>query len=189
MIAISEAFLWTGFLGVPVVATHVKGNGLVRDLGLEFRWIDLPIGHRRRPGLPVRCSCLAALGALGAGAGQAGCPTCRRRPSELSDKATSPVGVALFILIVAVGAPIAEEIFFRGLLQRSLLRRFGPIAAVALSALIFGLTHFELLQLPALIGFGVVLGVLAVRTGRLGPGIFAHLSFNAVTVVALLAHK
>ena len=37
----------------------------------------------------------------------------------------------------------------------------------------------------ALVGFGVVLGVLAMRTGRLGPGIFAHLSFNAATVVAL----
>jgi uncharacterized protein len=53
------------------------------------------------------------------------------------------------------------------------------------SSVVFGLAHFEPLQLPALILFGVVLGVLAQRTGRLGPGIVAHATFNAVTVLSL----
>ena len=75
--------------------------------------------------------------------------------------------------------------FFRGLLQRSLARRFGPVVAIAGSAVLFGLAHFELLQLPALILFGVVLAVLAHWTGRLGPGIVAHATFNAVTVLTL----
>ena len=47
----------------------------------------------------------------------------------------------------------------------------------------------ELLQLPALILFGVVLGVLAERTGRLGPGIVAHATFNAVTVISLTVRR
>jgi uncharacterized protein len=53
--------------------------------------------------------------------------------------------------------------------------------------LIFGLSHFELLQLPALVLAGAVFGWLAHRAGRLGPAIAAHVAFNMVTVVALLA--
>jgi membrane protease YdiL (CAAX protease family) len=51
---------------------------------------------------------------------------------------------------------------------------------------VFGVTHFQLLQFPALVAFGAVLGFLALRTGRLGPSIVAHMAFNAVTVTALV---
>ena len=61
--------------------------------------------------------------------------------------------------------------------------------AIAGSALVFGLSHFELYQLPALVVFGVILGVLAVRTGRLGPGIWAHGVFNLVAVIAVAASR
>ena len=56
---------------------------------------------------------------------------------------------------------------------------------VAGSAVAFGLAHFEVLQFPALFALGIVLGAVAVRTGRLGPGMFAHATFNAVVVIAL----
>jgi membrane protease YdiL (CAAX protease family) len=104
-------------------------------------------------------------------------------------------GVGLFVLgfLVCVGSPCVEELFFRGLLLRSLAGRFamlskrsGPILCVGLTAVCFGLAHFEALQLIGLVGFGVVLGSLAWRTGRLGPGIVAHAAFNAVTFVALV---
>src|SRR5207248_894152 len=84
-----------------------------------------------------------------------------------------------------LGVPIVEELFFRGLVLRSLLRRWGPTASVIGSAVVFGVVHLELLQLPALVVLGLVLGVLVVRTGRLGPSIWAHGAFNAVTVVSL----
>ncbi len=51
----------------------------------------------------------------------------------------------------------------------------------------FGLVHFQLLQLPGLIVAGILFGILAHRAGRLGPAIAAHVTFNMVTVVALLA--
>ena len=46
--------------------------------------------------------------------------------------------------------------------------------------------HFQLQQFPALFAFGLVLGVLAHRTGRLGANIATHMAFNATTVVTLL---
>ena len=80
---------------------------------------------------------------------------------QLTDRATDPVGIVLLFLIVGLGAPFAEEIFFRGLTQRSLDRRWGAVVAVGVTAVFFALTHFELLQFPALLAFGLVLGVLA----------------------------
>jgi membrane protease YdiL (CAAX protease family) len=94
--------------------------------------------------------------------------------------------IAVLILFLVIGAPIVEELFFRGLLLRSLSRWLGPVAGIAISALAFGAAHGELLQLPALVAFGLILGVLAHRTGRLGPGIVAHMAFNAVTVYSLV---
>jgi membrane protease YdiL (CAAX protease family) len=95
--------------------------------------------------------------------------------------------VILLVLIVGIGAPIVEEIFYRGLLQRSIARRFGVWPGIVGSALVFGLSHFQALQLPALVLLGVVLAYITERTGRLGPAIFAHVAFNLITVIFLVA--
>ena len=47
-------------------------------------------------------------------------------------------------------------------------------------------THLQPLQFPALLAFGVILGVLAWRTGRLGPALWAHVGFNVVAAAGLL---
>ncbi len=62
-----------------------------------------------------------------------------------------------------------------------------PAVAIGTTALVFGASHFLLLQLPGLVLAGALFGVLAHRAGRLGPAIVAHVAFNMVTVVALLA--
>ena len=59
--------------------------------------------------------------------------------------------------------------------------------------MVFGLVHAqpnmtgasELALITALGSFGAVLGVLALRTGRLGPGLVAHATFNPITVLCL----
>ena len=58
--------------------------------------------------------------------------------------------------------------------------------AVAIGTAVFAAAHFEPLQFPALFVFGLVAAVLATRTGRLGPGIWAHLAFNGFAVYSLL---
>ncbi len=184
MVAVLQAFLWVGLLGAPLAAARWKGRGPVTDFGLRFRAVDVPLGLA----MGVACQLILVplvsipwTWLLGRDISELEEPA-----RDLADKATDPLGVILLVLIVVLGAPVVEELFFRGLLQRSAARRWSPGVAVAVSSLVFGVTHFEVLQLPALIAFGVVLGMLAQRTGRLGPGIVAHLAFNAVTVVALL---
>lgn len=95
-------------------------------------------------------------------------------------------GVAVIVVGVAVVAPFVEELYFRGLLLRALWGRMGRAATVVLSSVLFGLAHVQLLQLPALVAFGLVAGALVVATKRLAPAIWAHAAFNSFTVVALL---
>lgn len=178
--------LWIGLAGVSVWASRARGTGdMVRDYGLRVRNL-VDVGG----GLALGAACQLVLVPL------IYAPLVRAVP-KLSDKLDAPArqvtGLAhgsgsviqLFVLVV-IGAPLVEELFFRGLLLRALDRRVGPLWAVGLSALAFGLAHQELLQLPALVVFGLILGALAERTGRLGPGIFAHMAFNAVTLVVLV---
>ena len=174
---------WLGTLGVTWLAVRRKGNGLVRDLGLRGEGRDVPRGLGLGAATQLLVVPLLYLPILWL--------TDRSRDDvaaearELTDKATG-VGVLLLVLVVVVLAPVVEEIFFRGLLLRSLENRLGPTWALATSSTLFGLAHFQLLQLPALIVFGLVAGWLAQRHGRLGPAIFAHIAFNGVTVFLLL---
>lgn len=105
-------------------------------------------------------------------------------------------GLVVLAVLVCVGSPVVEELFFRGLLLRSLLWRFrelaprlGPGLSIVVTALVFALVHFEALQFLGLASFGVVLGLLAWRTGRLGPSILAHMAFNTVTIVAIVVAR
>jgi membrane protease YdiL (CAAX protease family) len=107
---------------------------------------------------------------------------------DLTDRA-SGIGIVVLVVLVVVGAPIVEELFFRGFLMGALERTTGRAWALWISALFFGAVHFEPLQTAALVLFGLVAGWLVQRYGRLGPAIFAHMGFNAVTIAILLAER
>jgi membrane protease YdiL (CAAX protease family) len=176
--------LWAGLGGGALYAARSRGSGsVVRDFGVHLAWPrDVVIG------VVGGCVSQYVLVPLLYLPFVEAFPTLRRRLDQPAKQDTAGVhglGILIVFVLLAIGAPLVEELFFRGLLQRSLSRRFGRPVAIAGSAALFGLAHFELLQLPALILFGVVLGVLADRTGRLGPGIVAHATFNAATVLTL----
>ena len=104
---------------------------------------------------------------------------------DLVDKADG-LGVVLLIVVVVFGAPVVEELFFRGLALRAFERRLGRWVGLVASSLVFGLVHFQPLQFPALVMFGLIAGWLAQRDGRLGRAIWAHVGFNTWTVGLLL---
>jgi membrane protease YdiL (CAAX protease family) len=100
--------------------------------------------------------------------------------------------VVLFVIGAVVFAPLVEELLFRGVLLRGLLRRTEPATAVLLSAVIFAFVHFigdpnTLPFLPALAGLGAVLAVVAIRSGDLSTSIFIHAGFNLTTTILFLA--
>jgi hypothetical protein len=176
--------LWIGLLGGVILFSRIWGSGdLQRDMGLSFKWWDFLLGAAAGIGTQLVLIPLLYLPFEHADR------TLKHRLSAPAKTETAAVHgtwqTAVLILFLAVGAPIVEELFFRGLLLRSLTRWLGPVIGISGSAVLFGLAHFEALQLAGLILFGVILGVLAYRTGRLGAGMAAHCAFNAVTVLSL----
>ena len=92
-----------------------------------------------------------------------------RNARDLYDRAHGGWLVGL-IAIVVVGAPFVEELVYRGLLQARSLRRVNDAVAVVAVAAFFALIHFRWVEFPGLFVFGLILGVCALRTGRLGMG-------------------
>ncbi len=91
------------------------------------------------------------------------------------------------VLLVLVGAPLGEELFFRGLLVSLLRERLKAKWAVTLAALLFALLHFYTLQfLPVLVS-GILLGLLFIRSGSILVPITAHFTVNALALLALLS--
>lgn len=201
--------LWVGLVASVVVTTRlaargdsvlpgsqgaealVAGSGSVRrDFGLRLRpWPDIPLGIAagvasqyllipiaEAPLVPFVPHLYSRLG----------------HPAQsLTGHAFGP-GLVVLAVLVCVGSPVVEELFFRGLVLRGLMgtcasmgRRVGPVVSICVTALVFSLVHFEALQFLGLAAFGVVLGLLAWRTGRLGPSIIAHMAFNTVTIIAI----
>jgi membrane protease YdiL (CAAX protease family) len=97
-------------------------------------------------------------------------------------------GAVQLTLAAVVVAPVAEELFFRGLLLQALLRYLGHAwLAILLFGLAFGLIHHELPQavLP-MMTMGVILGYVRVRYRSLTACVLAHALFNARTMVIVL---
>lgn len=186
--AFSQLGLWAGMVGAVVFASRTKGAGrLAEDFGFRGVWIDVTIGFGAA--LAVQLVVLPGIGLLLQPL--LGEPDVSEPVRKMIDESRGP-GYVLLLASVVVGAPLVEELFFRGLLLRSLQRRFSSVPAIGLSAVAFGLAHGStlganavVLVMVSLTAFGAVLGLLASRTGRLGPSIMAHAFFNLITIVYL----
>lgn len=181
--ALLQVPLWGGYLGAVVLA-GLKGGGVESDFGLAFRPVDVPVGLV--VGVAVQLLVLPLmywpiLHLTGRTGDDLSAPA-----RSLADKAQDPLGWVLLALIVVVGAPVVEELFFRGLLLRSLQKRgLSDAGACIASAAAFAAIHLQALQFVGLFTIGLVLAVMAVRTGRLGMSICTHAAFNATSVVVL----
>ncbi len=103
----------------------------------------------------------------------------------------SGANVALFVVAVLVVAPVGEELLFRGVLLRALLRRTDPPQAIGVSGLAFALVHVALdpgagFAIPALFFLGLLSGYRAVRRGDLSQSILLHAGFNLLAVLQIL---
>ncbi len=160
-----------------------RGRGSLRaDLGLTVRIGDWPW---LAAGVLLQVAALGMVAAIEAVAGS--------EPKQEVVRAiqhSGPAAKVLGAVAVVVFAPVAEELLFRGLLLRGLLRRLGAPAAVLLGGITFALVHLldpaaaPLLAPLALVG--VLSGILAVRSGDLSRSILLHAGFNLLSAILLL---
>ena len=94
------------------------------------------------------------------------------RLGELSSRMTVPL--ALYVTCVG---PLAEELFFRGMILPR-MTCFGQKMALVFSALLFALYHVNLYQFFYAFGLGLLLGTLYLKTGSIRMGYVLHAAIN-----------
>lgn len=180
--ALMQLPLWLGLAAIPIWFATKRGRGVVVELGLRFKLRDAPIGLA----IGVASQLLMVPALYWVVFKLIGVKDISAAARELTDRATDPLSIILVFLIVGIGAPIAEEIYFRGMAQRIFGRKLRPEWAILAAAAFFAGSHLQPLQFPALLVFGIILGVLAWKSGRLGLSIWAHVGFNVVAAASLV---
>ncbi|SMP41241.1 type II CAAX endopeptidase family protein [Anoxynatronum buryatiense] len=95
--------------------------------------------------------------------------------------ASSPFEYLRLILIVSLLAGVCEEVFFRGFIMRG-YESLGQGKAVVITALLFGIFHYNIYNLLGAIMLGLVFGMLVKATGSLYAGIVGHIVNNGFAV-------
>jgi len=189
LLVLGQAGLWSGLVGAVWLASTRFGTGNIwRDFGVSVEAIDLArgavisIGARFAGFILLIPLALIDRRLIGSDV------------APLHGAQQDPAVLIAVVLMVIVGAPFIEELFFRGLLLRSLVPILRPGGAIVVQGLVFGAVHLRPsyglgnVSIFVVIGaFGVIQGIVAERYRRLGPGIVAHGFFNLVALILALA--
>lgn len=180
---IAVATPWIALAGWPILVTYWRGNGPRIDLGLRMGWSDVGWGvvgglvALMGSGL-VALALIPLVGEFDSAAGEV---------AEDIQSSGPFLALIIFALLVAVGAPIVEEIAFRGLAYNALAKKgLHPAWVIAITAIIFAAFHLEPTRLPILLVSGTVFAVLRWFTRGLGAPIIAHAVNNLPGAVFLL---
>lgn len=185
VVLVSALALWTPVLfALRWVSTNYGTGRPAEDFRFSFRPIDLvgiPIGVAAQLGL-VRALYLPLAEWWPDTFGRDRVEESARRLADAADG----LWIVVLALVVVVGAPVVEELLYRGLLQGAFERRVHAAVAVVVVAVWFMLIHFRPVEYPGLFVAGLVFGVCAWRTGRLGMAVLAHVGFNATGLALVL---
>ncbi|MGK2877879.1 MAG: lysostaphin resistance A-like protein, partial [Solirubrobacterales bacterium] len=169
------------FIATAVFVARMSGSFAWRDLGL----VRAPFWRSVWMMAAVMGSYLLILAAYN--------QLVKLAPDDAPEKLGANAGdlkMLFFALLVAVLAPIAEEIFFRGMIFRALRNGLGLWLAAIVSGLLFGALHIDattserLLQVIPLAVLGVSFALLYAWTGTLYSTIALHATNNAIAVAA-----
>jgi len=89
--------------------------------------------------------------------------------------------VLIAILGIAVIPIIFEEIIYRGIILKGMLKHYDTYNAIAFSALLFGLVHFNSIRMIYTFILGLALGYLYYKKSSLIYTMIAHFTVNSFT--------
>ncbi len=183
LVLVGGTIPWLMLAGWPVLVTWRKGNGARIDLGLILRWSDVGWGvlfgfaGLFMAGIGALVTTLI-VGDFNSAAGEAAL--------ALRESSSFTV-IFVFALVIAVGAPLVEEIAFRGMLFGALRKRgINPAWVVVITAVAFSLFHLEPTRILVLLPIGITLGLARWKTNGLGAPMVAHVINNLPAAVFLL---
>lgn len=186
-LGLSQLGLWTGVLAACLVVSRHRGTGsFARDFDWRVRPRDIGLGF---------AGSLVARAMAGIAVAPIPAPFFDLRAPDrtiFEEVAGDAAGWWVLVATVVIGAPLIEELFFRGLLQTRLVGRYGVVPGIAVASLLFGAAHVAAWQGPITLlyglstaGAGLVLGVMRHATGTLGAPTMAHAFFNAQALIAV----
>jgi len=174
---------WLALGGWPLLTTAFQGNGPIIDLGIIVRWKDVGWGLLGGVAALVAGSVVALIVQAVAG-------DVSSAAADLGQDLRSEAGlipVLIFALAVGFGAPIVEELAFRGLGYNALVKRGLPTyAVIIITTVAFSLFHLEPVRIPILLASGAILAVLRWQTRGVGAPIVAHMVNNLPGAAFLL---
>ena len=103
--------------------------------------------------------------------------------TEFEGLTRNPLG----IITISFLAPLLEEVLFRGAMQGYLMRRYKPWVAILAAALVFGVFHWNPVQVLYATLLGAVFGWIYYRTGSLLSVIVGHVLNNSLATAMMLA--
>ena len=180
--------LYLGLMAVPLVLlwSQLRPHGSAPAGGwLQWHW--LPLGSALRRAVAQVLMVLPVVALVGWLLERlVGDPGGSNPLLELVLTSANPLALLCFAVTAVVLAPLFEETLFRGVLLPVLAQRWGGVAAVTISALVFGIAHLSLGELPPLFVLGLGLGWLRLQSGRLGASVLMHSLWNGLTFANLL---
>jgi uncharacterized protein len=105
---------------------------------------------------------------------------------QVAEQVISLADPVIAVLATVVIAPIAEELFFRGVALNAWAREYGVRRAIVLSALLFALIHASLAAFVPIFVLGLALAIIYRRSGNLASSIALHATFNGISVLLAL---
>lgn len=157
-------------------------------LGLGRR-LSLHAALQGAAGYAIFVAAIAGLAMMTHWMGLDDLPAASQTAGEMLFNARGLPELALFFVLICIAAPLLEEIIFRGFIYAGFRRRFPPVTAVLISALVFGAAHITQAfgGMIAIILVGVLLAALYERTRVLWPSIVAHSLHNTLVFIIIVA--
>ncbi len=106
-------------------------------------------------------------------------------PLLLADSPLSTIQQGIIVLSAVFLVPVAEELFYRGILYRALGRHFGLAGAAVISTALWTLLHGSAMLFPAIFALGILLVLLYEATESIWPPIAAHVGFNLTSFLLI----
>lgn len=188
---LGSALLQASFFVIPLLYARVAGLGTLAGNGFA------PLPLRR-----ALFVLLAALGTFWLLNGLTHLQDLAVRAMGLEEKAQAQteqirrgieearkVGLAPTLALFVVIPPFCEEVFFRGVLFRGLLKRFGPVISIGGTAVVFAAFHAMDVQKVLMVFVGAYFGTLVYLTGSLWAGILAHAANNLAVIVLMWIYE
>ncbi|MGC9315875.1 MAG: CPBP family glutamic-type intramembrane protease, partial [bacterium] len=108
--------------------------------------------------------------------------------AEMLDKIKA-FGILPAILVIGFLPAICEEILFRGYIMNGLVRRWGAVAGIVVSGVLFGAFHLDPHRMIPATLLGIMFGAVVWRRKSIYYGMFGHLVNNSLALGAFMFAK